>query len=297
MIIEAKQLTKQFGSFKAVASASFSVNKGEVVGFVGANGAGKSTTINMLMGFINPSEGSVKLFGKLVTPATANRQLSRVGFAAGDMELPRDLKGEQYLQFIASLHRKDVRKRKAELVELFSPQLGKKIGTLSRGNKQKIALIGAFLTSPELVILDEPTSGLDPIMQEAFLDLVRSEQARGVTVFMSSHYLTEVADVCSRVMLMRSGEIIEDVPASELLARGGKTISVQSGIVNRPPKGAINVEVAKADGIHTLQFTWTEHPRELQNWVAGLKQLIDIEITEHNLEGAFKGMYDSEGKA
>lgn len=296
MVIKCSAATKRFGDLTAVDGADFEVTRGEVVGFVGANGAGKSTTINMLLGFINPSAGEIELFGDKLTPTTAYRQLDKVGFAAGDMELPGNLTGQQYLQFVAGLHRKDVSKRQAQLIKLFSPQLNKKISTLSRGNRQKIALVGAFVTSPQLVVLDEPTSGLDPIMQETFLDFVRYEQARGVTVFMSSHYLTEVADVCSRVILMRQGRVVEDVSARELLARGGRTISVKSHIANRPPKGAIDVEKTKVNDSHHLKFTWRREVGELQQWVAGLKRLRDIEITEHNLDGAFKGLYDVEGK-
>src|SRR5690606_29029557 len=150
--------------------------------FVGANGAGKSTTINMLLGFISPSEGTVEIFGQSVTPQTAHRLHQRIGYAAGDMELPSDLTAAQYLQFVAHRHGGVDDKRLAALSKRFQPVMNKKIGNLSRGNKQKIALMAAFLPQPELVILDEPTSGLDPIMQEHFLDLIRDEAANGTTV-------------------------------------------------------------------------------------------------------------------
>jgi ABC-2 type transport system ATP-binding protein len=191
----------------------------------------------------------------------------------------------------------DTRKRLQQLEQIFQPQLNKKIGSLSRGNKQKIALIAAFCANPELVILDEPTSGLDPIMQEKFLQLVREEQQRGSTVFMSSHNLNEVADVCSRIILLRSGKVIKDVAASELLQKSGKQVRVVTGDKQlRPPAGAENIKKQlDADKNRILEFNWKHSPADLQHWVANIHKLIDIEITEFDLETAFQDMYE-EGK-
>ena len=293
MVISVSNMTKQFGDLKAVDQASFDVKKGEVIGFVGANGAGKSTTINALLGFISPTIGTIKLFDQLVRPQTAHQQHARLGFAAGDMELPGSLTGAQYLSFLGHQAGKDISQRLADLEASFKPQLNKKINTLSRGNKQKIALIAAFVTNPELVILDEPTSGLDPIMQEVFIELVRSEAAHGTTIFMSSHYLTEVADVCSRVILMRQGRIIEDVSAAQLLASSGKQVRLVTGYKRtQPPKGASDLTSrVEPNGSTVLEFTWKQKPSDLQHWLAGIKQLVDIEISEDNLEGVFKEMY------
>lgn len=295
MIMSFSGVTKRFGAFPAVKDASFTVEKGAVVGFVGANGAGKSTTINMLLGFLNPSEGSIRLFDEAVLPQTAHHQHARLGYAAGDMELPRRLTGRQYLDFVAYQTGRDTSVRREELCAIFQPELGKKIGALSRGNKQKIALIAAFLASPELVVLDEPTSGLDPIMQDKFLQLVRDEQAKGVTVFMSSHYLNEVADVCSRVLLMRKGEIIEDMSASELLKQGGKQVRVVTGAkLTKAPETAEEVKAELEGETLILSFVWKGSASELQRWLGGLKKLEDIEVTEYNLEETFQLMYEHE---
>ena len=296
MIIRVEHATKRFGRLVAADSLSFTVKKGEVVGFVGANGAGKSTTINMLLGFTSPSEGSIALFDKPVRPQTAHHSHEQVGYGAGDMELPRGLTARQYLRLVARQAGSAFSDRLKDLERRFVPELDKKIGTLSRGNKQKIALIAAFLPQPKLVVLDEPTSGLDPIMQEAFLQLVRDEQAAGTTIFMSSHYLNEVADVCSRVILMRHGKIIEDISSKELLGNSGKTVRVVTGYrATKPPRGAEQVSQTTGEAGQTvIEFSWKAEPAKLQQWLAGVKQLIDIEVTEYNLEGAFKEMYDSE---
>lgn len=300
MIIAVRSVTKHFGASRAVDDIGFRIKKGEVVGFVGANGAGKSTTINMLLGFIRPSDGEVELCGEVVQPQSAHRRHGQVGYAAGDMELPGRITGEQYLKFVAAQSgksRKKLAARQAKLVERFGPELEKRISSLSRGNKQKIALIAAFLTEPDVVILDEPTSGLDPLMQEAFLELVRAEQARGVTVFMSSHYLNEVVEACSRVIFMRRGRIVEDVSVAELMARSGKRVRVVTGYARtRPPRGAEDVATTNdASGQTVVSFLWKRAPAELQQWLAGVKQLQDIEVTEYDIDGAFHDLYADEG--
>lgn len=297
MIIEASRVVKKFGDFTAIREISLAVKKGEIVGFVGANGAGKTTTISMLLGFISPSSGEVKLFGKAAHASSLHKSHKKIGYAAGDMELPPRLTGRQYLSFVLSQNGGSHEGRHKELVKRFQPVLDRKIKQLSRGNKQKIALIAAFVTEPELVILDEPTSGLDPVMQEVFLDLVREEREKGTTVFMSSHYLNEVADVCSRVILMRSGKIIEDVSSKELLTRSGKNVRVVTGYkTTRPPKDAEDTAIETVNAQTVITFIFKGDPGDLQRWLAGVKQLRDVEVTEYNLEGAFKSMYVDEEK-
>jgi ABC-2 type transport system ATP-binding protein len=292
-IVELAGVTKSYGPMNAVDDVSFVVKKGEVVGFVGANGAGKTTTISLMLGFVGANKGTVSLFGSPITPQKAAKSHKRIGFASGDMELPPQLTGEQYLTFLMAQY-PGATSRLEELSGRFSPQLHKKIATLSRGNKQKIALIAAFLPEPELVILDEPTSGLDPIMQEAFLSLIHEEQTKGTTVFMSSHYLGEVADVCSRIILMKEGKVAEDIDASTLLTESGKQIRIVSGYAGTmAPKGASSVTKSKNKKSQVvIEFTWKSEPHELQHWLAGVKQLVDIEVTEYNLEGAFRELYE-----
>jgi ABC-2 type transport system ATP-binding protein len=294
-VIQLKHVTKQFGETRALNDVSFKVAAGEIVGFVGANGAGKTTAISTILGFIRPSIGSVELYGEKVEPPTAHKLHDRLGYAAGDMELPARLTGNQYISFLLHQAGGDHRAHYDDLCRRFKPQLDKKIGTLSRGNKQKIALIAAFVTNPDLVVLDEPTSGLDPVMQEVFLDLVRESQTKGKTIFMSSHYLTEVADVCSRVILMRDGAIIKNVLAQELLDSSGKLVRIVTGYkATRPPKGVTDIKSEPSGKSLMLSFVFKGSAEELQVWVASVKRLQDIEISEYNLEGAFKSMYQTE---
>lgn len=291
-IIHAKNLSKRYKNSFAVKDASFEVQKGEVVGFVGLNGAGKSTTINMLLGFQKPTSGEVQLFGDRVTLPNSHKSHQRIGFATGDMALFDGMTGRQYLEFVARTYRVQLESPAfKELVEAFQPQLHKKLKTLSRGNKQKIALIGAFMTEPDLVILDEPSSGLDPLMQQRFLELVTAQASKGTTIFMSSHYVTEVVDVCTRILLIKEGSLLKDMPASELQLSSGKWVSVRTKTKVSPPKSAEKIRREKNSSGYTLEFIYTDNALRLQAWLSTLPQLQDVSITDHNPEAAFEDLY------
>ncbi len=290
-VIEATNLTKRFGKFHAIEEVNFSVKEGEIVGFVGLNGAGKSTTINLLLGFLRASSGEVRLFGEAISPETAHVIHPDIGFASGDMALFDNLSGNQYLKFLSHRYHLRDQARVKELCARFEPELGKKIKDLSRGNRQKIALIGAFMASPKLVILDEPSSGLDPLMQQEFLELVREEGVRGTTIFMSSHYLGEVADVCTRVLLMRKGKLVKDILSHQLEATGGKMIHVAAKYTVVPPRGAQSIVHRKTTDGHEVDFIYKGPALNLQKWLASAPPLSELTITEHDLEAAFSDLY------
>lgn len=294
-VIRVDKVTKRFGRFTALDAISFSVKEGEIVGFVGANGAGKTTTMGTLLGFISATDGESQVFGVTVTPSSAHTLHGRIGYAAGDMQLPPRLSGRQYLSLVLHHAKGDHRQRYEDLCKRFKPELDKKIKELSRGNKQKIALIGAFVADPELIILDEPTSGLDPVMQAVFLDLVREAREEGKTVFMSSHYLQEVVEVCTRVILMRHGKIIHDAGVEDFLEDSGKQVRVVSRFKNtRPPKDASDVTTEPSEKGIVLSFVYKGEMDALQRWLAAVKQVEDIEVTEYNLAGAFSSLYEAE---
>jgi len=293
--MEVKKLTKMYSGVAAVKDASFVVEKGDVIGFVGLNGAGKSTTINLLLGFQKPSEGEIFLFGEKVIISNAYKSHRRIGFATGDMSLFDGMTGRQYLRFIARSYGQTINTPAfKKLVERFDPQLDKGLSTLSRGNKQKIALIAAFMVEPELVILDEPSSGLDPLMQQHFLDLIREESQKGTTVFMSSHYLNEVVDVCSRIFLIKNGELVKDIPTSELESSAGKLVRVVTKNEVKPPKSAEIVERETRGDSHVLQFVYKDKALRLQEWLGTLPHLEDLSITDHSAEAAFEDLYEVE---
>lgn len=293
-VLEVDSVTKRYGSFMAIQDVRFMISKGEVVGLVGLNGAGKSTVINLVLGFLRATQGKIRLFGNLVVPENAYRMHPRIGFATDDMKLFSNLTGKQYLAFLKRVYKIKDDKKTNELCKRFDPQLNKKIKNLSRGNKQKIALIAAFMSSPELVILDEPSSGLDPLMQQKFLELINAEGAKGTTIFMSSHYLNEVANVCSRVLFIREGKLVKDIPRAQLEASHGKLVTVITRYAAKPPMKVVMISHQNTTNGYELSFIFKDSPTKLQQWLVGLPQLIDFTIEDHDLESAFSDLYSKD---
>lgn len=206
-MIRTQGLTKHFGDVVALDGLDLEVRRGEVFGFLGPNGAGKSTTIRLLLGLIRPSAGQAWIGGVPVADVEqAHRSVSHV---PGDVSLWPQLTGAETLELLGNVSGHVDLEYRDELVERFNLDLGKRVRAYSKGNRQKVALVAAFMTRPEVLLLDEPTAGLDPLMEAEFQALAREASQRGQTVFLSSHILDEVEDLCSRVAILRSGRLVE----------------------------------------------------------------------------------------
>jgi ABC-2 type transport system ATP-binding protein len=206
-VIAVERLTRRFGSRTGVTEISFEVAGGEVFGFLGPNGAGKSTTIRLLLGLYRPTSGRMRVLG--LDPAGDSIAIHRqVGYLPGELALYPRLTGREHLQRLGRL--RDIRdnRYRDELVDRFGAELDRPVRTLSKGNRQKIGLVLAFMHRPALLVLDEPTSGLDPLLQDEFVRLVRETVADGRTVFLSSHELDEVQRLVDRVSIIRRGRIV-----------------------------------------------------------------------------------------
>ena len=201
------KFTKQYGSFSAVNDLNLKLNHGEVFGFLGPNGAGKSTTIRTMMNFISPTMGSIKLFD-LDSVLHSVKIKEYVGYLAGDIALYGSMSGKGLLNYLTSLGKKTDWTFVSELVQRLDVPLTQQIGTLSKGNRQKIGLIQAFMHKPDMLILDEPTSGLDPLKKQIFYDMILDMKKMGKTAFISSHDLTEVQRICDRVGFIRAGKLV-----------------------------------------------------------------------------------------
>lgn len=217
LAVEVRDLVVRFGDFAAVNHVSFSVDKGEIFGFLGANGAGKTTTIRVLCGLLRPTEGFVRVAG--VGFENGDRAIkAKVGYMSQKFTLYNDLTVEENLDFTASLRKLDpefYKKRRKELFELiaFDRPLSSKVQDLPGGIKQQVSLAAALLHDPEIVFLDEPTAGVTPASRARFWSLIRKIVAQGKTVFVTTHYMDE-AEQCGRIALMRSGELIAlDTPS------------------------------------------------------------------------------------
>ena len=214
-IIQLERATKDYGRGRGVFKVSFAVARGEVVGFLGANGAGKSVTMRLLMGFVRPSSGRVLIGGRDCFADRARIQRS-VGYLPGELACPSDLTGRAFLDFVAAMRGARDHRRRDELTEFFELDPSARIRSMSKGTKQKLGIVAAFMGAPDVLLLDEPTSGLDLLMQRRFVELVRAERARGATVLLSSHVLGEVEGTCDRAIFIRRGHLSSQAQASDL---------------------------------------------------------------------------------
>ncbi|MBI3973303.1 MAG: ABC transporter ATP-binding protein [Chloroflexi bacterium] len=206
-IVDVQGLTKRYGTRRGVEDVTFEVAEGEVFGFLGPNGAGKTTTIRQIMGFLKPNAGRALVAGlDCWRESVAVKRL--VGYLPGEMALDPGLTGGQVLEYFGNLRGGVDARYVDELAERFGLDPSRKFRQYSHGNKQKVGLAQAFMHRPRLLVLDEPTTGLDPLNQQEFARLVRETQAEGRTVFLSSHILSEVEDLCDRVAIIREGRLV-----------------------------------------------------------------------------------------
>ena len=221
------ELTKHYGKHRGINNLSFSVNQGEFFGFIGPNGAGKSTTIRTLMGLIRPTGGSASIFD-LDCHSKASVIARDVGYLPSENSYYENMKVRELLQYTADLYGMDCKTKMKELADRLNLDLSRKIADLSLGNKKKVGIVSAIMTSPKLIIMDEPTSGLDPLIQQAFYDILKEENSRGATVCFSSHVLSEVQKLCDRVAILKEGQLIGIQSIKELRESGYKKVSLSA---------------------------------------------------------------------
>ncbi len=210
VVIHAANLQKSYGDFMALRGIDFDVRRGEVFGFLGPNGAGKTTAIRCLLDLIRPCGGELKVLG--MEPRKHAVEVRRsCGYLPGELRLDENMHVRTTLQFFREMRNGDADcvRRGEEISERLGLDPGARVKNLSKGNKQKIGIVAAFMHKPELLLLDEPTSGLDPLVQQSVLELVREAREDGSTVFFSSHVLAEVQEIAGRVAIIREGKIVE----------------------------------------------------------------------------------------
>ncbi len=214
-IMEIHGLEKRFGKTMALDGVEFSVKEGSIYGFIGPNGAGKSTTIRILLGLLGKDAGEVKLLGGDPWRDAVDLH-RRLAYVPSDVNLWDNMTGGEVIDFIGRLRGNYSTQRRAGLIEKFDLDPTKKCKTYSKGNRQKVVLISAFVSDVELLILDEPTTGLDPLMELAFQECVREAKMHGKTVFLSSHILSEVEALCDTIGVIKSGRIIKQGSMDEI---------------------------------------------------------------------------------
>ena len=216
-------VTKSYGKARGVVDLDLEVRPGEIFGYLGPNGAGKTTTIRMLVDLIRPQEGKVEVLGGSPTDPAVRR---RIGYLPGEVEFYTRMSGRDFLTYIGNLRGEGGSAFASHLSERIDLDLSRRISDLSKGNRQKLALVQALMHQPELVVLDEPTSGLDPLVQQEVYRLLDEIRAEGVTVFFSSHVLSEVERVADRVGIIREGELVEVEELEALRQKAVRTFEV-----------------------------------------------------------------------
>ena len=226
-VIVIDNLFKSYGKVQAVKGISMRVEQGEIFGFLGPNGAGKTTTIRCMLDVIRPTSGTLRVLG-LDAQRDKMALHQRIGYLPGDVRLPGQMTGKQIIDYFSRLQGREPVLLQ-DLLKRFDVEMKRPLKGYSKGMRQKIGVVLAFMCDPEVLILDEPTSGLDPLLQRTFNEFLLQEQARGKTIFMSSHIMSDVEKVCQRVAVIRQGEIITIEEVEKLRQKAGQRVIVEFG--------------------------------------------------------------------
>ncbi len=291
--IRTESLSKRYGSVGALKDLDLEVQAGEVVGYLGPNGAGKTTTIRLLLGLIRPTSGRAEIFG-LDCQRQAVDAHRRLAYVAGEANLWPSLTGAETLHLLGRVHGEVDDAYRDELVARFDFDPAKKVRAYSKGNRQKLILIGALMTRADLLVLDEPTSGLDPLMEQAFRHSIHEARERGQTVFLSSHILSEVEALCDRVGILREGALIDMGTLAEM--RHLSALSVEATLDGAVPdlSGVRGVSGVVVEGrVVRCQVAGSIEPLLQVLTGAGVRQLLS---REPSLEELFLAHYGTSGE-
>lgn len=289
-IIETHNLTVYYGKFRGIKDVNLTVEKGEAFGFLGPNGAGKTTTQRVLLDVIRPTSGRASIFG-MDCRAQGVELRKRVGYLPGELALYKEMRAEEFFKMYEYLRGGNGSKGYwRDLAKRLDLDVSRKISAFSRGNKQKVGIVAAFMSRPDLLILDEPTGGLDPLVQQTVMEMVREVKADGRTVFFSSHILPEVQAVCDRVGIIREGELVATQRVEELIAAHLKRLTLT--FAELPSADAFKLEgvteIARKEQSVTLEVR-ENLPQVLS--IAARHNIQDIETQTMSLEEIFLAFY------
>jgi len=290
-MIDITNLTRDYGHDKGVFDLSLHIDQGEVFGFIGPNGAGKTTTIRHLMGFLFPEKGTCTINGMNCWKYAPKIQ-KNLGYIAGEISFFDDMTGPQFIKFLEK-YRKVQNSRADELIKRFDLDPQGKIKKMSKGMKQKIGIVTAFMHNPDIIILDEPSSGLDPLMQNRFIELIQEEKEKGKTILMSSHIFEEVERTCHRVGIIKNGHIIAMDTVANLKAMQTKKYVVTfqhhegaDSFMSEPLEmqrlSNHRIEVTIKNNLPQFLQILTKHP------------IVNLDAPSQGLEDIFMGFYGGE---
>jgi ABC-2 type transport system ATP-binding protein len=290
-VIEITDLSKHYGKSRGIDHISLEIGEGEVFGFIGPNGAGKSTTIRLLLNLIFPSGGSARIMGMDVVRET-KRIKQLIGYIPSDANAYPSMDVDEFLNYCIRFYKlQNGSGRINELCEYFELDLKRKIAELSMGNRKKVSIVQSLLHNPKLLILDEPTTGLDPLMQSKFFDLIRSENQRGMTIFFSSHILSEVQLLCKRVAIIREGKIVRLEDIETLRSKQLKKVHIE---FNENPKN-VEFKITGMEQIigrtgNSISLIYSGDINDLIAMLSG-RRINNLTIEEPSLEEIFMHYY------
>ena len=288
--IETKQLTKFYGSARGIEKLDLTVEQGDFFGFIGPNGAGKSTTIRTLLGLIAPTGGYAQVLG-LDIRKDKPKILSRVGYLPSEITFYAGMRVSEVLSLSARLRKRDCEREAEALCRRLQLDVSRRVEDLSLGNRKKVGIVCALQHDPELLILDEATSGLDPLMQREFFEILKERNQAGVTVFLSSHVLSEIQHHCNRAAIIRGGKIVNSGAVSQLAQSSARRVQLR-GKADLTGLPGIRDLTQSAEG---ASFLYSGEPQALLQTLAR-GTVRDLTIAEPDLEEIFLHYYEKEGE-
>ncbi|MDD3023412.1 MAG: ABC transporter ATP-binding protein [Syntrophomonadaceae bacterium] len=295
-MIDVIGLVLKYSNGKGIFDLNFSVDEGEVMGYLGPNGAGKTTTIRALLGFMQPNSGTC-LIGGLDCTDNAPEIQKTLGYIPGEIAFLDGMNGNEFLKFMNDMRNTKDLSRQNQLIEMFELDTKGKIKKFSKGMKQKLGIVTAFMHNPSVLILDEPTSGLDPLMQNRFVELIMEEKKKGKTILMSSHRFEEIERTCDNVLIIKDGRIVEqsDVHSLKNKQRRGFIIKPQDITPAILALKSAGFEVKEA-AYNTIEVFITGE--DVDRFIKTVAQftILNFDVKNQSLEDIFMKFYGREGK-
>lgn len=288
--IEIKNLTKVYGKNRGIQDINISVKEGEIYGFIGPNGAGKSTTIKTLLNFIYPTSGEALIFG-MDSVKESEKIKEYIGYVPSEVRYYDDVKVKDIIKYAQSFYPKSNKEYVDRICNELELDMNKKMGELSLGNKKKVAIAQCLINNPKLLILDEPTNGLDPLMQKKLFNILIEEKEKGNTVFLSSHNLVEVQNLCDRVCVIKEGKIVDIIEIEKSKTELKLKVTLSSSDITDDIVLNLSDKILDKNG-KLYTFIYSKNIDSLVKELANYK-IDELLIEKENLEDAFLNYYEN----